>query len=889
MYVVGPEEALVPAANALHALDLTEFVYFQEEWKAFGAGGVGACCVGSGEKGTPPNTVVCADGIDEDTCDEVGGVFQGVGTTCGGVPATCVGMGACCISDDTCISLTETQCDLVQGSFKGVGSNCVLDEINCQNDECGDPTNGSCFEEHLNPWCDDTDCCEAVGDIDPFCVLEPENGGTWDIICVWLAHGICDPAIGADRCLNALAGDCFEFHLNPGCADSVCCGLVCGLDTFCCEEFWDENCVALANQECIISNGNGPTPNLVALQGYLRASSYENQPGGAPVGLMPPAPTAPGFTGEGFDLFSSQLLEDDPSALDVPDRYDGLYGVGRELAEVYNVGNQNLARGKGIKIAVIEWAWYGEEAYNDSNDNGVYNNGESFTDWNFNGVHDTGHEDLDVITEPGQTMILTPDITEPGHGTACLGIINAKANGFGITGIAPDAEAYFFPLTSVEEGPRQLSAFLECYNTLGEGDVVSCSFGPASNLNNEEGSWMLLRLGSDLGITTCVAAANSCMNLDDVDDLGDSGAIVVGGCNPGRDYCRWILSNHFEEGSSADARSNNVHICAWASHLVTTGHDGNIFLPDGDFNRSYTNGFGGTSGATPMIAGAVACLSGLSKQFYGIPLSTTKYRAALQFDAWAQCGVPNPDNLPGFDDAFGCGPDVDPDEPPKKVGPFPDLRRSAAAILSQEFAGFGGSPLIQDFVVIRGDLIHGTKYSIMGSDNNYLTLKSEYTFVKHVPDIPGPPSQVKYLGTGQTSDLMVIAQSDLKEVNSMLLQVEQLVPPLTTFLIIEMYDWILNEWVFVGFDAPAPGSEVDNPVPSYPVQAAQRFIEPNDKKVLIRLYQFGLGMEADLSGNFESTEWFLRYDWVNLTLDNGFGGGIFVPPGGGPGGAVETE
>jgi hypothetical protein len=891
MYVVGPEEALMPAANALHALDLTEFVYFQEQWKPYGAGGVGACCLGSGAGGTPPDTVVCADGISEDVCDEVGGVFQGVGTVCGGVPATCVGMGACCIADDTCIPLTETQCTLVQGSFKGVGSNCILDEINCENTGCGDPLNGSCFEEHLNPFCDDEECCEAVGDIDPFCVLEPEDGGTWDIICVWLAHGICDPAIGADRCLNAFAGNCFEFHLNPGCADSVCCSLVCGLDTFCCEEFWDENCVALANEACVNPSANGPTPNFVALQGYLRSSSYDNQLGGAPAGLLPPAPTANGFTGEGLDLFSSLLLEDDESALDIPERFDGLYGVGRELNEVYNVGNENRARGKGIKVAVIEWAWFGEESYTDTNNNGVYNNGEPFTDWNHNGVHDTGHEDLDVINEPGQSMIMIDDVTGPGHATACLGIINAKANGFGVTGIAPDAQAYFFPLTSVEEGPREMAAFLSCYNTLGPGDVVSCSFGPGGNLNNEEGAWMLMRLGSDLGITTCVSAGNDCQNLDDVQDLGFSGAIVVGACTPGRDFCRLTFSNHFEEGSSADPRSNNVNIAAWGSNIVTTGHDGNLFLPDGDFNRSYTNGFNGTSGACPIIAGAVACLSGLAQQFYEIPLEPGKYSAALRFDAWAQCGVSIPDNLPGFDDAFGCGPDVDPDEPPKKIGPFPDLRRGAAFILSQQSAGFGDSPLIKDFLVIRGDLLFGNKFSLMGSDNNYLVLQSEYTFAKHDPDIAGPAGDVKYLGTGQTSDIMIIAQSDQKTATSMGLQVEQWAPEVTSFLIIEMYDWLSNEWSFVAIDTPAPGSE-NGPaqnVPVYPIGAAQRFIEPNSKKVLIRLYVFGLGAEADFSGDMESTEWLNRYDWINLTLSNGFGGGIFDPGDGGPNGGPETE
>ena len=51
--------------------------------------------------------------------------------------------------------------------------------------------------------------------------------------------------------------------------------------------------------------------------------------------------------------------------------------------------------GKTIKVAVIEWAYWED------------------------------HEDLDVITEPGQTLIDIPAVSAPDHGTACLSIINA--------------------------------------------------------------------------------------------------------------------------------------------------------------------------------------------------------------------------------------------------------------------------------------------------------------------------------------------------------------------------------------------------------------------------------------------------------------------------------
>ena len=166
-------------------------------------------------------------------------------------------------------------------------------------------------------------------------------------------------------------------------------------------------------------------------------------------------------------------------------------------------------------------------------------------------------------------MLVIPE-TVPEHATACLGIINAQDNGFGVTGIAPDAQAYFFPLTSVETGPRTFDAFMSAFTTLGPGDVISCSFGPDVSLNNALGSWTLLRLGSDLGITAFVAAANECLNLSDEEDLGESGAVVCGAGTPGRPYSRLTFSNYFEAGEFG-VNGNIVHYQAWGSNIAPTG------------------------------------------------------------------------------------------------------------------------------------------------------------------------------------------------------------------------------------------------------------------------------------------------------------------------------
>ncbi|MEM7228908.1 MAG: hypothetical protein AAF432_08845 [Planctomycetota bacterium] len=50
-------------------------------------------------------------------------------------------------------------------------------------------------------------------------------------------------------------GDCFAPNGTPGCDDTACCELICGLDAFCCETEWDQLCVDAAAVECNLVGG----------------------------------------------------------------------------------------------------------------------------------------------------------------------------------------------------------------------------------------------------------------------------------------------------------------------------------------------------------------------------------------------------------------------------------------------------------------------------------------------------------------------------------------------------------------------------------------------------------------------------------------------------------
>ena len=102
--------------------------------------------------------------------------------------------------------------------------------------------------------------------------------------------------------------------------------------------------------------------------------------------------------------------------------------------------------------------------------------------------------------------------------------------------------------------------------------------------------------------------------------LFNSGAIIVGAGVPTTLAPEWFTNF----GSRID-----MH--AWGSGIVTTGY--------GDFyknstnplnqNEWYTNTFGGTSGASPMITGCAVALQGINMGESGVPLSAQQIRTKL--------------------------------------------------------------------------------------------------------------------------------------------------------------------------------------------------------------------------------------------------------------------
>lgn len=119
--------------------------------------------------------------------------------------------------------------------------------VACQG--CGALNTGPCCIAHATPYCNNGLCCAAVCSLDPFCC-----NSSWDISCTQIA--LISPSCSGENCSCGVATEsCFVVHTANGCADSLCCQTVCIRDPYCCFVTWDAACVEIANDLCSTQPG----------------------------------------------------------------------------------------------------------------------------------------------------------------------------------------------------------------------------------------------------------------------------------------------------------------------------------------------------------------------------------------------------------------------------------------------------------------------------------------------------------------------------------------------------------------------------------------------------------------------------------------------------------
>jgi serine protease len=246
------------------------------------------------------------------------------------------------------------------------------------------------------------------------------------------------------------------------------------------------------------------------------------------------------------------------------------------------------------------------------------------------------HEDLELPSDRmltgGQTA--SDPFNDTNHGTAVLGEMIAQTNRYGVTGIAPKAEAYVAAANTVEGRYNPSRAILVAGERLRRGDVLIleqqywvCGYPTG---NNRYGPIETLQAVFDAvstltarGVIVTAAAGNGNVNLDAPEcgttfnrSVRDSGAIIVGAGAPS-DRSRLSFSSY---GSRVDVQG-------WGQSVTTTGY-GALFNP-GDIRQRYTSAFNGTSSATPIVTGAALAIQGVRKACGLKPLKPAEMRAAM--------------------------------------------------------------------------------------------------------------------------------------------------------------------------------------------------------------------------------------------------------------------
>lgn len=236
-----------------------------------------------------------------------------------------------------------------------------------------------------------------------------------------------------------------------------------------------------------------------------------------------------------------------------------------------------------------------------------------------------------------------------GHGTAVLGEVVAVDNTLGGMGIAPLVRARVVSQYRTAANYNTADAILSAASVMSPGDVMLieaqtthpnvAGFVP---VEVEQATFDAIRAATAMGIVVVEAGANGSVDLDTFrdsnnkrilnrsdPDFRDSGAILVGAASGSVPHGRLNFSNH---GSRVDCY-------AWGEGIDTAG-DGWT----GNLTNTYTGDFGGTSGATPIVAGAALLLQSWRVRQGLRPFTTAAMRALL-----TDPGLNTPSASPGAD------------------------------------------------------------------------------------------------------------------------------------------------------------------------------------------------------------------------------------------------
>ncbi|MDT9687585.1 S8 family serine peptidase [Streptomyces sp. P9(2023)] len=223
-------------------------------------------------------------------------------------------------------------------------------------------------------------------------------------------------------------------------------------------------------------------------------------------------------------------------------------------------------------------------------------------DWGYR----TSHNDLaGRISKTYNAFDGTTDVTsgDVSHGTAVMGLAGATVNHLGMAGVAYDSTLWAVRSDSGTGEPLGGDAWargIDWVRTTDSGGrrkvvILEVQTGAYGNYEYVPSVNAAIRTAIAAGVVVCVAAGNGDRDAgigDDGRPIPETGSILVG----------------------ATAYDATVNKRAWFSNygprivVCAPGDDSHDVTCDSSSDTAYRNPFGGTSGATPKVAGTVALM-----------------------------------------------------------------------------------------------------------------------------------------------------------------------------------------------------------------------------------------------------------------------------------------
>ena len=277
------------------------------------------------------------------------------------------------------------------------------------------------------------------------------------------------------------------------------------------------------------------------------------------------------------------------------------------------------------------------------------------------------------------------------HGTSVLGIVaGVSDNKKGGTGIAPSATTNVISISTSATAFNTADAIMKAVGSLKYGDVLLLELQTPGYepIEMESAVFEVIRLGSALGLVIIEPAGNGYSNIwpHDIDklknladketlnrdstDFKDSGSIMVAGVKSFK-----IPHEPIKAGKGQGTNTGNRIDCyAWGDSIDTCSTDAKAAT------STYVSTFGGTSGASAIIAGAALVVQGMAEASLSYRLSGKQMRKILS--------DPNNGTSPAFPMIGSYG-----------LGIMPDLKN----IISNKVLNLAPDIYIRDFVGDVGD------------------------------------------------------------------------------------------------------------------------------------------------------------------------------------------